>query len=145
MSDRKILLKKYLLSFYSFGRMMRTEVICQSPVRDMPKSQLELMMFLYKHGDQTVKLIAQHMQITSSAATQLVEQLVQAGLATRQDDPNDRRSVLVSLSNMGKKQLSELEKVLIQRLNSLFQGIPDTELKKIIEFQDKLTTKGKTA
>ncbi len=122
---------------------MRTEVICQSPVRDMPKSQLELMMLLYKDGNQTVKKIAEHMQVTSSAATQHVEQLVQAGLASRQSDTRDRRSVQVGLSVKGKKQLSSLEDLLIKRLQDLMAKIDDTELERIIDFQDNVLTKGK--
>jgi DNA-binding MarR family transcriptional regulator len=52
-------------------------------------------------GDATVADVAEHLGVTKQAASQLVEQLVQRGYATRSPDPQDGRARLLALTDRG--------------------------------------------
>jgi DNA-binding MarR family transcriptional regulator len=59
-----------------------------------------LMNLRYRHTC-GVSDISERMEISAAAASQLVEKLVQGGLLERQEDPNDRRAKLLSLTERG--------------------------------------------
>lgn len=70
-------------------------------------SQLNAMMRLYHGGECEISEIAEHLDVTLAATSQLVERLVQQGLVERVESPHDRRVKLLRLTSQGQ--------VLIQR------------------------------
>jgi DNA-binding MarR family transcriptional regulator len=73
--------------------------------------ELELLACLYRkqpdHRLSAGQLMAQ-LQLTSGAITNRVSQLERSGLLTRDFDPNDRRSVLVTLTPAGSARALEV-------------------------------------
>lgn len=67
----------------------------------MPQFNI-LMQLRYQHQC-GVSDISARMDITSAAASQLVEKLVQAGLLERAEDPNDRRAKQLRLTAGGRE------------------------------------------
>lgn len=53
-------------------------------------------------GDATTAAVAEHLEITKQAASQLVDYLVQRGYVTREDDPRDARARLLVLTDRGR-------------------------------------------
>ena len=74
--------------------------------------QFGLLMRLHHGGLCEVHDVGEHFDITSAAASQLVERLVQAGLVERTEDPEDRRARQVTLSVKGR---SLVESSIIER------------------------------
>ncbi len=64
--------------------------------------QLGLLTHLYFSGKRGVHDIGDHMDITSAAASQLVERLVQAGLVQRTESAEDRRVRQIALTDKGR-------------------------------------------
>jgi DNA-binding MarR family transcriptional regulator len=64
--------------------------------------QFGVLMRLYHHGPCGVSEIGDHMDITSPAASQLVDKLVQHGLVERKEDPRDRRARTLTLTDRGR-------------------------------------------
>jgi DNA-binding MarR family transcriptional regulator len=64
--------------------------------------QFGLLMRLYHGGRCEVHDVSEHFDITGPAASQLVERLVQGGLADRAEDPADRRTRRVTLTDKGR-------------------------------------------
>lgn len=64
----------------------------------------------------SLKVLASHLQMTIPAASLLVEAMVTNGFFERQANPNDRRAVLIRLSEKGATICQEV----YQNLNSLF-------------------------
>jgi DNA-binding MarR family transcriptional regulator len=60
-------------------------------------------MQLHYRGNCAVGDISERFDITSAAASQLVDKLVQSGLIQREEDPNDRRAKLLNLTEKGKQ------------------------------------------
>lgn len=65
-------------------------------------SQMIILGRLYRMGEASVNEISSMLDISSSAVSQLLEKLVQAGYSIRHEDPGDRRKKYHSISEKGK-------------------------------------------
>jgi DNA-binding MarR family transcriptional regulator len=63
--------------------------------------QFGVLMRLYHGGSCAVSDIGKHMEITSAAASQLIDGLVDKGLLERIENPDDRRAKQISISPKG--------------------------------------------
>ncbi len=73
---------------------------------DLTMSQMKGLRTLAHNNPATITQFADALKISQPTASQLVDRLVQAGLAERSEDPDDRRRMLVRLSKKG-QQLHE--------------------------------------
>jgi DNA-binding MarR family transcriptional regulator len=62
-------------------------------------------LFHIRKGASGVSDIADDLGVTSAAASQMLERLVQSGLVIRSEDPNDRRVKQIVLTEKGQKTL----------------------------------------
>ena len=69
--------------------------------------QFSILMHLHYKGQCGISDISDRMDVTSAAASQLVERLFQAGLVERAEDPHDRRAKHITLSPKGQALLQE--------------------------------------
>ena len=81
-------------SMRDMGRYVKTTGL------SMP--QFSLLMRLYHRGGCEVHDIGRHFDVSSPAASQLVDKLVHAGLVARTENPDDRRARQVELSPKGR-------------------------------------------
>ena len=65
-----------------------------------------LMQLHYRHNC-GVSDLSERFDITSAAASQLVDKLVQGGLIQREEDPNDRRAKLLNLTDKGSQLIQQ--------------------------------------
>jgi DNA-binding MarR family transcriptional regulator len=65
-------------------------------------SQLNVLMRLYHGGSSGVSEIGEQMGVTSAAASQAIDRLVQQGLIERSEDPRDRRAKRLVLTPKGR-------------------------------------------
>lgn len=63
--------------------------------------------------------IAEHLLIRHNTAVELVDRLVEAGLAERQPDPADRRRILVRLTGQAETLLRRLSAVHVRELRAI--------------------------
>jgi MarR family transcriptional regulator, organic hydroperoxide resistance regulator len=69
--------------------------------------QFSILMQLYRGGYCGISDISDRFEISSAAASQHVENLVQAGLIGRTEDPRDRRAKQIQLSDKGRALLQQ--------------------------------------
>ena len=65
-------------------------------------SQLSTLMRLHYHGPCPISEVGDDLGVTTAAASQMVERLVQQGLIERSEDPEDRRVRPIRLTPQGK-------------------------------------------
>lgn len=70
-------------------------------------SQFRLLLLLESGKPQTATRLSTALGITKATTTALLQELVNADLIATAPNPEDRRSILVRLSNTGKKRLRE--------------------------------------
>jgi len=69
--------------------------------------QVAALQYLHAEAPATVSEIADHLNLTMAATSHLVERLVVKRLATRTEDPRDRRQKRVALSAAGRELVAE--------------------------------------
>ena len=65
-------------------------------------SQYLAMLVLWQHGEQTVKSLAERLDLDSSTITPLVKRLAATGLVSGERDPADKRNLRIELTNAGR-------------------------------------------
>lgn len=101
--------------------------------------QLPMLFHLSMHEDGvSIKEIAARLNITSSAATQLVQTLLRRGVLRKTQDPTDGRAVRISLTPFGKKEFAKFKKGMLSKVEHSFSAVPDTELEEMIAVFQKI-------
>jgi len=70
-------------------------------------AQVNMLFRIYYHGPASVNDLAEHLGVTKAAVSQLLDKLVDAGLFLRLENPHDRRSKQVSLTDQGRETVRE--------------------------------------
>ncbi|HLY30188.1 MAG TPA: MarR family transcriptional regulator [Ktedonobacterales bacterium] len=89
--------------------------------------QIRLLLALAHYGPATIGQLADHLHIGQSAASLLVERVVQARLAERTDDPADRRRAIVRLTEAGEAVMGRRRKGQ-EILHAWLSGLDDAHL-----------------
>ena len=66
--------------------------------------------------------------LTSAGASLFVDKLVNAGVLKREEDPNDRRNIIISVTDEGQKFLQEIDDRLDDYIYKYFAECSDEEL-----------------
>lgn len=103
-------------------------------------SQGFVLRFVAENNTTNVGAIARALHITSSAATQLIDCLVDKGYLIRKNHPHDRRVSTLSLSTKANRLFNEFKEQSLEKMTELLGILSDKELvqyatlnKKIIE------------
>jgi DNA-binding MarR family transcriptional regulator len=78
-----------------------------SKERGVSMPQIGALFQIRRKGVCSVSEISGELEITSAAASQMLESLVKEGLVRRSEDPNDRRAKQIVLTEKGRKTLQE--------------------------------------
>lgn len=104
-------------------------------------SQINTMFFILRHGACGVSDVADHLGITSAAASQLLERLVQQEMILRAEDPNDRRNKRISLTEKGKQTVADSMHARQLWIMDLGAKLDQNEKEHVISALEILTTK----
>jgi DNA-binding MarR family transcriptional regulator len=95
-------------------------------------SQLGAMFQIRHRGSSGVSDLGDRLDMTSSAASQLLERLVQQGLVLRSEDPSDRRVKQLVLTDKGRQVLQESVRARQNWLSDLAETLSSHEKETII-------------
>lgn len=96
----------------------------------------------WKHkGGVTLKDLAKHIQITIPAASLLVDGMVKKGLLERKENPDDRRSICITLSQEGEEHFDRIRENLEQSFLHLMESFTDEECQLVLNASDLLYEK----
>jgi DNA-binding MarR family transcriptional regulator len=95
--------------------------------------QFSILMQLYQRGDCGISDISDRFEISNAAASQHVENLVQAGLIGRTEDPHDRRAKQIQLSEKGRALIQHGFGARYQWVDQLAKAIEPKDQEKIAE------------
>jgi DNA-binding MarR family transcriptional regulator len=90
--------------------------------------QAKLLYVVATAGELSMSEIAARLGVTVSTSSGAVERLVELGLLTRSDDPNNRRQVCVSITEMGSTTLGHLRELSGRQLRTLLERVSDEDL-----------------
>lgn len=98
---------------------------------ELTSGQLKLLLWLAAVGGQPMSRLAQVLGIGLPAATNLVDKLVDAGLATREHSVVDRRVVLVRASAEGSALVTRLRQIGADHMRRIITYVPNEELRTV--------------
>lgn len=136
MADRKENLAEVMQTLDILRRRMFSRD-ADAKIRISPTQWLAMRVIAHQPNC-TVKTIAEKMQVTSSAATQLVKKLVQKKYVQRRENPKDRRQVTIALANKMAEEVVHLRKQALTRTLKVFDQLNDTELKQLTALLRKI-------
>ncbi|MFQ9511636.1 MAG: MarR family winged helix-turn-helix transcriptional regulator [Lachnospiraceae bacterium] len=90
-------------------------------------AQFGVLEALYNKGDLRVGELIEKVLTTSGNITVVIKNLEKDGLIKRMQDPEDRRSFLISLTDAGKKIIEDMFPDHIENIKSIFQVLTDDE------------------
>ena len=125
----------------SFQALQRTTKFRPTGLKNFPPvtpSQWGVLMALEGGNPASVKDVAGMLGVTSSAATQLVDGLVESGYVLRTEDPNDRRKMTLTLSGKTKKQVEKMKEECMSTFLELFEALTDEEFDQLIVLHNKI-------
>ena len=106
---------------------------------DLTPEQFLLIDLLWNCGSMSQQQLADQMQKDKNSVTQLVDALEQKGFVVRSQNPNDRRSNTIVLTDKAIELKSGAKEVGISLLNQMLVGIPEEELYAFLSTLRKLS------
>ncbi len=132
-----------IIDVFDSYRYMRHAFMPPKPVNASPnaptRAQLGILFVVAQGKALSIKELAEQLCMTSSAATQLVDSLVQLALISRTEDADDRRKIRLILTKKGEKLLKEAREQRLKALTQILSPLTDNELKQLAVLQQKLS------
>lgn len=91
-------------------------------------AQLKSLFFISDHNGITPGKLAQALHVTPANVTGIIDRLVEQGLVTRRENPEDRRTLLLRTTDRGEAILAELRERRIAQLSSVLASLNEDEL-----------------
>ncbi len=136
--DREQLVQEFFANFAVLKRQSTLSFGQAAGKVGLSLSQSEVLFVIKKNQPINSKELADLMQLSPGAVTQLVENLVQAGYLERTNDEKDRRVQLLSLSKDGLNKVIELKEYVHQQASEMANVLSDQELESMFNLQGKL-------
>jgi DNA-binding MarR family transcriptional regulator len=107
MTDVNLLVTNLQEAFSIIRRRMMGNMFAFARDKGLTMGQFGAMFHISRKGGCGVSDIGNDLGVTNSAASQMLDRLVQYELINRSEDPSDRRGKLISLTNKGRQILQE--------------------------------------
>ena len=91
-------------------------------------SEFAVLELLYNKGPQPINRIQERILIANSSTTYVLDKLQKKEYIVRQKDENDKRSMIVLLTDKGEELIKEIFPTHSALLSSLFDALSDEEL-----------------
>ena len=100
---------------------------------DLTMPQLKVVLLLFTNGPERMGTIASALGVSLATATGVVDRLVEKDMVTREGDPNDRRIVLIRLSDKGEKIITGLWQLARVNTEALLRALDQRKLQLLNE------------
>lgn len=115
-----------------FMRRSMRNFIRRSKQSGLSMSQIGALFHIQRQHTSGVSGVGDDLGITSAAASQMLERLVQQGLVVRSEDPHDRRAKRLTLTDKGRQMLHESIRARQSWLEELANALDPAEQEQVI-------------
>lgn len=141
MTNRKNAIESILKNFTDLKHRIMTENQHLWSRCNLTPAQGRILFLVKKDKNLGITEIAQKTNVTNSAATQLVNSLVESGFLIRKNDDTDHRVVRVELSQKTCGEIDEMKSRSLSKLATVFAALDNEELFHLEKIMQKITTK----
>ncbi|SHJ86324.1 MarR family winged helix-turn-helix transcriptional regulator [Paramaledivibacter caminithermalis] len=107
---------------------------------NLTKKEKHTIFAISDKGNKTMGEIAENLGVTVSTPTTTINRLIEKGYVCRDIGKEDRRKVLVSLTDEGKKLYKQMLNMRIKNLEIIFETLSDIELDMFRKLMKKLNS-----
>jgi DNA-binding MarR family transcriptional regulator len=140
MNARREKIEELVESLQALRRGMIGHATHHSPAPALPPSQWIALIYIKQHAPTSVKEVARALTITSSAATQLIDSLVENGYVVRTQDPRDRRGVSLTPSKKTRGHVAKMRRAAVRKFERMFSSLSDREFNQYCALSKKMIT-----
>jgi len=97
--------------------------------RNLSATQINSLIFIYRHGCASVNDLAKRWGVTKAAASQIADKMVDQGWIDRTENTKDRRSRDLTLTPTGKQLTEDAQKFRHAWIDEFVRGLSPAELK----------------
>lgn len=139
-------LEKYIQRFLSANESLRRKIAMEHRIlteqtgSGLTRPQFFMLHIIKQHGPCKITQLAERMEVKPSAITVMIDRLVHSELVVRNHDPNDRRVVLVKLTQEGENELKKVEQLSKEIISRYFSRLEPDELARFIETFEKIVS-----
>jgi len=90
---------------------------------DLTMPQLNMLMTCHDIGPATIKEIAADLDVSAPSVSAMVDRLVELGVLTREQSLNDRRQVVVRLTESGVNTVLRMEEYMVGALGEVLERV----------------------
>jgi DNA-binding MarR family transcriptional regulator len=134
---REALVQELVEDFIKLRQLSKRQLTSQS---GLSTAQAGLLFLLAHHHRVTGNKIARLLGVSASAASQMMDPLVEKGLVDRVRDDNDRRIVYLVLTTDGHQLLKQHKQQIMEHLRQALDNLSDQELNQLGKLHKKIIT-----
>jgi MarR family transcriptional regulator, organic hydroperoxide resistance regulator len=112
----------------------------EMPSVGLTTPQFHILMMVKEKGPCKVTTLAELMGVKPSAISVMIDKLVAQGLVDRQHQENDRRVVMLSITDTGNQTLEQMSQQSNEIIGGYFNVCTPEEIEKMIQTLEKITT-----
>lgn len=100
--------------------------------------QYHILYYLFHKGEATMREVAEHLFVSPAAVTGLVDKLVKMGFIYREFSSSDRRVIIVTLTEKGKKVISKIKSQTSRLFLKIFKKLSAQEKNIFLKITEKM-------
>lgn len=142
MADKRTTIVADLLNdLTTFGRFAMCQLFQGESATALSRTQLGLLFVISRVGAVQPKELAERFHMSTSAASQAIDDLEELGFVAREGDAADRRKVRVVLTKQGAAELEAVKASRLQQVRGAFDVLSDDELAQLLAIEKKLVAR----
>lgn len=130
---------RMMRTVHEAARIVRTQYHMETSDECLTRPQRFLVMVLLHEGSQSVQDLARHMGLSNSTVSGIIDRLEAKGMVVRKRREDDRRSVIVELSDTQARDIKTCHSAIDKRIDDFVQSLSDTELDAFCDVVDKFS------
>lgn len=139
MSDKAQQLKRYIDDL--IHRLMIVENrFLETNASKLSNTEMKVIDFIGKQRECTMSEIAEHLMFTKTNLTAIVDKLVRKKMVRRERSEEDRRLVLVSLTQEGVKLFEQESENHLRFAEGMLESLNDDEQDQLLKLLSKITS-----
>ncbi len=127
-----------LAGFHKMRQHTNLKDLCRTHGLSVTHTQWMVLHFIYKERSTSIKDIRRTFGITSSAATQLVNELVKKQYVIKKSSTVDRRESVLTLSPTARRGMARVQHAILIHLKRLFSTLTDQEFTQYVRLTKKI-------
>ena len=139
MIDRRSTIEGILQCFQATKQRLLKVTNVLSDRNQIPYSQWMVLHIIYHNEGIGIKELSHMLGTSSSAATQLVDNLVKKGTLVSEKSLEDRRALKIRLAKNTKELIETTKTQTFQKIYTFFDILTDEELQQLSELSKKVT------